>query len=104
VTEERPKCECHGEPMHKVGCRNGKQYWRCAAKNRDGRDRWLELNRDRARAYQHAYYAAHREAKDAARMERYWSMTGQEHNRTLLQKRRAGALRRMARRKERAAS
>lgn len=35
-TDDRPRCECHGEPMWSHWDQgNGRSYWRCAVKNRE---------------------------------------------------------------------
>jgi len=46
---ERPLCDCHGEPMHKGGVRNGRQQWRCTVKGLESCRVWRENNRDKKR-------------------------------------------------------
>lgn len=67
----RPLCECHGEPMHRMGTtEKNLQRWFCAIRNRE------------------------------RRLEFWDSLSGVEYNAELLRNRRRKALARMKRREE----
>lgn len=68
--DDRPTCECHGEPMARSGIKRGVQQWRCGVRNRE---RYRERYADpafaaRKRAEVTAYY---RTVDKARRRKRY---------------------------------
>lgn len=87
--DERPLCECHGEPMYwhkRADCRAG-GCWECAVKirervrrwreenrerHREAARRWSEQNRVRARENARRWYADNHERALEAKRRWYW--------------------------------
>lgn len=60
MSEQRPLCECHGEPMHRNGGRGtSRGYYVCAVRNRaKAASRRAQLGPELLRSYHRAYYEA----------------------------------------------
>lgn len=75
MTEERPKCECHDEPMYwnKDARLRAGGSWRCAARDREWRSQWREREgvRERLRANDRRWQLAHPEKVRAKLRRRY---------------------------------
>lgn len=59
---ERPRCNCHDEPMVWGGKKTG-GCWLCRIKRREYCRRWHETNRERALEYGRHYRMAHKDQK-----------------------------------------
>lgn len=68
---ERPRCECHGEPMVQPS------HWRCAISERQRASRWREANSEKMNEYRARWREANREKlRESAR--RYYEANREE--------------------------
>ena len=65
VSEERPLCKCHGEPMFRAGTYGaGKQRWRCRL-TASSPAAWKRKNPEKVRVHRRRHYLAHAEEERA---------------------------------------
>jgi len=128
MSDERPLCECHGEPMYVYGgerrCRvkflayQRRAYAKNPEPRREKRRRYYAANREREREQQRRYREEHQEEiRETQRLYRVnhsekiakaqalynQNLSGPELAKTRLKERRRKALKRMAERKARLA-
>ena len=69
MTDERPVCGCHGEPMRRNGkAANGTQRWRCRIECCDAEARYRST--DKRRVTNHAYDVSEKGRKRHSRYKR----------------------------------
>lgn len=65
MSEGKPLCKCHGEPMfwHKDSRVKRGGFWECVVKGRESKRRWMKENREKAKDLGLCIYCHVREAE-----------------------------------------